>query len=268
MTARRLIPATHVESWEADLRKAVHTAFDVQRASVHRSMAQQPSAPASLTAAGRRKKRAVPLAIGGAVWSDQAWTKLVNQHVAPVAKKVANDAMTVAKLSVAAALTWGVASSAAAVSAAIVSAAIASGVAIGKRLNDAFQTADDPDTAVGDVLDTAPDIMEDLVGAMATGAAESATYDVTSYVAGYFGNTYSGASRTWNAVMDSATREAHADADGQTVGLNDTFEVGGESLTGPGDPAGSDENTINCRCWTTTDGLDPASDDDQTGEAA
>lgn len=34
----------------------------------------------------------------------------------------------------------------------------------------------------------------------------------------------------------------------QTVGLNDSFNVQGEMLDHPGDPVGSPENTINCRC--------------------
>lgn len=35
---------------------------------------------------------------------------------------------------------------------------------------------------------------------------------------------------------------------GQTVGLNDSFNVQGEMLDHPGDPVGSPGNTINCRC--------------------
>jgi uncharacterized protein with gpF-like domain len=54
--------------------------------------------------------------------------------------------------------------------------------------------------------------------------------------------------KEWVAANDERTREAHADADGQQVPLDDAFEVGGEFLMYPGDPAGSAENTINCRC--------------------
>lgn len=53
---------------------------------------------------------------------------------------------------------------------------------------------------------------------------------------------------TWAAIHDNHTREAHRHADGQTVPLGSTFTVGGESLRFPGDPHGSIENTINCRC--------------------
>jgi SPP1 gp7 family putative phage head morphogenesis protein len=43
-------------------------------------------------------------------------------------------------------------------------------------------------------------------------------------------------------------RTAHAAANGQIVRIDQPFEVGGESLQGPGDPSGSPENVINCHC--------------------
>jgi len=53
----------------------------------------------------------------------------------------------------------------------------------------------------------------------------------------------------WLSARDSAVRETHAEADGQVVGINgDGFDVGGETLEYPGDPSGSPEETINCRC--------------------
>lgn len=55
--------------------------------------------------------------------------------------------------------------------------------------------------------------------------------------------------RAWLATGDSRTRETHADADGQTIlGLDSTYDVGGYSLDGPGDPFGPPEEVINCRC--------------------
>lgn len=55
-------------------------------------------------------------------------------------------------------------------------------------------------------------------------------------------------SRTWLSAVDSRTRHSHAMADGQTVKLDKPYEVNGEKLMYPGDPAGSPENIINCRC--------------------
>lgn len=54
--------------------------------------------------------------------------------------------------------------------------------------------------------------------------------------------------KRWLAVEGKRTRPAHADANGQTVALDEPFEVGGEKLMFPGDPNGSPGNTINCRC--------------------
>lgn len=53
---------------------------------------------------------------------------------------------------------------------------------------------------------------------------------------------------TWTSIHDNHTREAHRHADGQKVPLGSTFTVGGEQLRFPGDPLGSPDNTINCRC--------------------
>ncbi len=54
--------------------------------------------------------------------------------------------------------------------------------------------------------------------------------------------------KEWVAVEDERTREAHTQADGQIVDINSSFEVDGEQLAYPGDPSGSEGNTINCRC--------------------
>jgi uncharacterized protein with gpF-like domain len=56
--------------------------------------------------------------------------------------------------------------------------------------------------------------------------------------------------KRWIAVHDSRTRHAHLNADNQTVNQDDSFSVGGEQMQFPGDPKGSPENTINCRCFS------------------
>lgn len=55
-------------------------------------------------------------------------------------------------------------------------------------------------------------------------------------------------SKRWISSRDEKVRETHKIADGQEVGINEPFDVGGELLDHPGDPDGSPENTINCRC--------------------
>ncbi|AXQ60058.1 hypothetical protein NTR1_32 [Nocardia phage NTR1] len=52
----------------------------------------------------------------------------------------------------------------------------------------------------------------------------------------------------WVAIIDTHTRLAHEQADGQRQPLGSPFTVGGEQLQFPGDPMGSIDNTVNCRC--------------------
>ncbi len=58
--------------------------------------------------------------------------------------------------------------------------------------------------------------------------------------------------KRWIATGDSRTRPAHLAAHAETyrnpIPVAQSFEVGGELLTQPGDPMGSAGNTINCRC--------------------
>lgn len=54
--------------------------------------------------------------------------------------------------------------------------------------------------------------------------------------------------KVWLATIDSATRETHADADGQRVPVDQPFVVGGFELDFPGDPGGPPEEVIQCRC--------------------
>ena len=54
--------------------------------------------------------------------------------------------------------------------------------------------------------------------------------------------------KRWVAVSDARTRSFHADANGQTVDMDDDFQVGGANMSYPGDPRGGARNVINCRC--------------------
>jgi len=57
--------------------------------------------------------------------------------------------------------------------------------------------------------------------------------------------------KVWDTDVDGHERPAHKRAEGQSRRLSDTFQVGGEDLRFPGDPAGSPANVINCRCEMT-----------------
>lgn len=54
--------------------------------------------------------------------------------------------------------------------------------------------------------------------------------------------------KVWLSAVDDRTRDAHLAANGQRVPLDTPYTVDGESLMYPGDPDGSAENTIACRC--------------------
>jgi uncharacterized protein with gpF-like domain len=54
--------------------------------------------------------------------------------------------------------------------------------------------------------------------------------------------------KKWISHRDERTRISHAGANEQTQHLIYPFIVGGEPLQFPGDPMGSPENVINCRC--------------------
>lgn len=54
--------------------------------------------------------------------------------------------------------------------------------------------------------------------------------------------------KRWLTSGGDNVRGAHAEANGQTVPVDQPFEVGGEQLMFPGDDAGSAENVINCHC--------------------
>lgn len=54
--------------------------------------------------------------------------------------------------------------------------------------------------------------------------------------------------KRWLTANDELVRPTHQAAEGQEVGINESFQVGGDWLDHPGDPSGSPEEIINCRC--------------------
>jgi len=53
--------------------------------------------------------------------------------------------------------------------------------------------------------------------------------------------------KEWLATQDAAVRETHEEADGQIVGIDEEFEVGGLTCQFPGD-TGDPSEDVNCRC--------------------
>jgi hypothetical protein len=268
MAPRRIIAEHLVTDWQEQLRAAVARAYDHQLANVNNRL----GGTHGLTAAGGTMDP----------WNDDDWDNEVDQEVQPVLERITNDVTNAAKLGLAAALTWGMASSAGAMVSRARQTLSSAGSAIGGRINvkaDLLASANrdleagrayrnaralekaervmrQAQTSMADALDGGASTFDHLSETLVNSFAQWASQDAASYVAGYMGNTYSDATVTWNAVGDDRTREEHADADGQEVALNEAFIVGGEPLMYPGDPSGSDWNTINCRCWLTYDSLD------------
>lgn len=54
--------------------------------------------------------------------------------------------------------------------------------------------------------------------------------------------------KRWISSRDAKVRDTHIVADGQQVGIDEPFDVGGTLLDYPGDPNGPPEEIINCRC--------------------
>lgn len=54
--------------------------------------------------------------------------------------------------------------------------------------------------------------------------------------------------KEWIATADDRTRDDHIAADGQVVGVNEKFTVGGSLMDRPGDPSAPIEQLANCRC--------------------
>lgn len=55
--------------------------------------------------------------------------------------------------------------------------------------------------------------------------------------------------KTWLTMRDDRVRDDHAAVDGDQVGIHDDFQMpNGDRMAVPGDPRGSAENVINCRC--------------------
>ena len=54
--------------------------------------------------------------------------------------------------------------------------------------------------------------------------------------------------KRWTTTLDARSRTTHVQANGQTVGMDEDFTVGGRPMAYPGDPRGGAANVINCRC--------------------
>jgi hypothetical protein len=84
-------------------------------------------------------------------------------------------------------------------------------------------------------------------------AMRAASHDAIDQAAEVAGLPDDAIERVWSDTGDGRTRPDHAAANGQTVGKNEPFIVGGEALMYPGDASlgASGAQTIACRCVET-----------------
>lgn len=120
---------------------------------------------------------------------------------------------------------------------------------------DAIQAELTAGVANGEGID---DIATRVRGVFATASNTRSTVIArTEVISAYNGSATLGAAtlpgdvvaaQEWIATRDGRTRSAHAAADGQMVAIGTAFDVGGDHLAYPGDPAGRAKNTVQCRC--------------------
>jgi SPP1 gp7 family putative phage head morphogenesis protein len=111
------------------------------------------------------------------------------------------------------------------------------GVKAGESID---QLADRVETIMGGRIQSTP---ETIARTEVIGAANGATLDAWEQADVVEG-------KTWLAALDDRTRDAHVQAHGQTVPIDEPFIVNGEELDFPG-ADGSAENVVNCRCSMT-----------------
>lgn len=248
--AVRLVTPAEVEAWQAAVLDALAAAKDRQKAALTpllRANGLGWSSPAGQTAL--------------VVWDQDAWAAAVARDLEPAVRRAARHLLRTVKGRVAAGSHWGMADPTDRLVAMVVDKALAAGPRVARRLSLRAAAVDE---RYGGVThpEASPTILDeyqvrfvelDRLTERVTAHMSDAAQQVLAETAGEQGP---GIEYVWNAVGDEVTRPDHDDADGQSVRAGDTFDVGGEALLYPGDPAGSDENVDNCRCWLEVEGMD------------
>jgi SPP1 gp7 family putative phage head morphogenesis protein len=121
-----------------------------------------------------------------------------------------------------------------------------------KKLKEELAESIDAGEDIGKRIERLKDVCDGVYDEMDDSRAEkiARTESGTTINAGSYA-TYKAegiGKKEWIGVPDDRQREEHTLADGQIVGIDEKFIVDGEELEYPGDPAGSAENIIQCRC--------------------
>lgn len=116
---------------------------------------------------------------------------------------------------------------------------------------DAGESIDELAERVMDSVDVAEPRARTIARTEANGAMNGVVNQTNHRVSDMFGID-AGIRKEWSATHDLRTRPTHVAADGQTVELDQPFQVGTASLQYPSDPDGPPGEVINCRCSTLT----------------
>lgn len=116
------------------------------------------------------------------------------------------------------------------------------------EISEGVQAGESMPKIAARIRDAADGIYDNMSKSRAQTIARTETMSSVNY--GEF-EVYKGEGVTkkeWLATQDDRTRDAHAAANGQVVGIDEPFIVDGEELMYPGAPSGSAGNVIQCRC--------------------
>jgi SPP1 gp7 family putative phage head morphogenesis protein len=115
-------------------------------------------------------------------------------------------------------------------------------------LSDSIDEGDSVKETVSKLLNACDGVYDNMSGYRANMIARTETASTVNAGSYATYKTEGIEKKEWIAVQDDRTRDDHSDADGQIVGVDEAFDVGGEELDYPGDPSGDAGNIINCRC--------------------
>lgn len=102
---------------------------------------------------------------------------------------------------------------------------------------------------VGQLAKRVNEVMEGRIASSAKTIARTEVLSASN-AGSMFGYKQSGlvSKKEWLSTLDGKTRHDHVSADGQIRTIDQSFTVGGSSLDYPGDPNGSADQIVNCRC--------------------
>lgn len=237
---RRLIAATRLARWEGQIERGINAALDRHRT---RALANVRAMTAAI---------AIPDPFDVALW-DAAVDEEVGPIVVQVMREVADGTLdlfalpTIVRARVLGTLDFDAHAATMIDRIRNIGPAVADALADSLRQGAAYgEGIPELNTRVQTVFGVGERRGETIARTETHGAAEN-----TSYTAAGAVHAEQPLTKTWLATLDDRTRDTHVDADGQTVAYDESFDVGGDSLDYPGDPSGSAEEVVNCRCTVT-----------------